>query len=587
MEDEKLEVPLRLSTQLTPEVRQKSESLSAGFSYTTDTWEVILRMVGEIETLQKSFPEADFRYLSGGYAICLIPEAQLEALTESEQIIYIEQPKRLYTQVTEGIRASCILPLQQEITPTSEWNGRGVFVAVIDSGIDYFHEDFRNADGSTRIRFLWDDGIEYTKAEIDAALQTNSREEAYRIVPSRDVSGHGTHVAGIAAGNGRASQGRYRGVAYESELIIAKLGNARAGGFPKTTQLMEAVEYVKTKAQAENKPVAINISFGNNYGSHSGSSLLESYLSQVANQWKMSIAVGMGNEGEKALHKEGRLGENQRSDIEMTIGAFESSVNVQYWKYYQDAVEVMLLAPDGSEIIRITAEEGAQKSNKILEATWQNTRIYCFVGAPSPYSVLQEYYFSFLPEGDYIDSGIWRIRSFAKRIKDGRFALWLPASAVSSEETFFLNSSKDSTLTVPASAQNIISVGAYDSRRNQFASFSGRGYTWAAERIKPDLVAPGVDITSTAVGGGYQTRSGTSMATPFVTGTAALILQWGIVRGNDSFAYGEKLKAYLLRGAKPLFQEGMPSEKTGWGKLCVDASIPKSTLSDEKGSSGQ
>lgn len=577
MEDEKLESSLGLSIQLPEEERRKSEALSTGFSYDDNTWEVILRIAGSVEALQQQFPSASFRLLSGEYVIGLIPQEILMDVANADAVIYIEQPKRLCTGVAQGKIASCITPLQQEITPAGALTGRGVFVGVIDSGIDYFHEDFRNADGTTRIAWLFDDGKEYSAEQINEALRAPTKRESYEIVPSQDASGHGTHVAGIAAGNGRASGGLNRGVAFESELIVAKLGNARKGGFPKTTQLMEAVERIKEKAEQNNRPVAINISFGNNYGSHTGTSLLETYLTQVANQWKMSIAVGTGNEGDTALHKEGRLNSNQSVSVEIGISEFESSINLQLWKNYQDVMSVVLLAPNGEEVLRATNRVDEEGQQRIVSGSWQNTDVYLYAGAPSPYSIFQEYYFSFLPKREYLDSGVWRVRIEAKQVKDGRYSLWLPTGGVLNPKTGFLQPSEETTLTIPATADKVISVGAYDSRRNQYALFSGRGYTWDTEQIKPDLVAPGVDILSTAIGGGYQTRSGTSMATPFVTGSAALIMQWGIINGNDPFAYGEKLKAYLLRGANSLYQESMPSPRTGWGKLCVQASIPGMT----------
>ena len=171
--------------------------------------------------------------------------------------------------------------VQSEFSPLGEaLTGEGVLVACIDSGIDYSHPDFRNSDGSSRILRLWDQtiqgnppkgyfiGTEYTKEQIDEALKQENKREMEKIVPSRDLSGHGTGVMGIAAGNGAASQGVYRGVAYKSDLLVVKLGTPLEDGFPRTTELMQGIDYAIRQAIDLQMPLALNLSFGNNYGSH-------------------------------------------------------------------------------------------------------------------------------------------------------------------------------------------------------------------------------------------------------------------------------------------------------------------------------
>ena len=226
MPNQKLENLLNLSLEVSPQERSRSQELETGYMPEEKSWELIVKYSGSLDGVRDMGVQVE--ELQNEYAILIVPENLIEQVSRLPQIEYVEKPKRLFFAVNRAKAASCINILQE---PPENLTGRGVLMAVIDSGIDYYHEDFRNGDGSTRILELWDQGLDkvFTAAEINQALQAENRIKAREIVPSVDGSGHGTSVAGIAAGNGRESEGAYRGVAYESELLVVKLGTARGG----------------------------------------------------------------------------------------------------------------------------------------------------------------------------------------------------------------------------------------------------------------------------------------------------------------------------------------------------------------------
>lgn len=568
MDNPKFENLLNLALDATAREREKSLNLGVGYEPAERRWDLIVKYSGNIGRIAEEYPQITVRELLNEYALLNVPDSLIDAVASAPEIEYVEKPKRLFFAVNQGKRASCILPLQ-----TARYNltGKGVLVAFLDSGIDYAHPDFRNADGTTRILNLWDQTLdrEFSREEIDEALAALTEAGRYEIVPSRDLSGHGTHVAGIAAGNGRASEGVNRGVAYESDLIVVKLGVPRTESFPRTTELMAGLDYIVKKALEYRQPVAVNISFGNTYGSHSGTSLLETYINDIANYWKNSIVIGTGNEGSGRGHTSGFLREGQEQMVELAVGEFETTLNFQLWKSYSDEFDLLLTSPSGQRVGPIRQIQGPQRL-KLGE-----TELLIYYGEPSPYSMYQEIYVDFIPAGDYIDSGIWEISLVPRRIVTGNYDLWLPSQTALGGATGFLLPVAETTMTIPSTAFKAISVAAYDAGLGQLAPFSGRGFTRQTRQVKPDLAAPGVDILSAAPGGGYDRRSGTSMATPFVTGSAALLMQWGIVEGNDPFLYGEKIKAYLIKGAKPLaLLTEYPNPLIGWGTLCLRDSLP-------------
>lgn len=587
MDNQKRENLLNLALDATEEERLKSVNLNVGYAPGEKTWELIVRYNGSLESLRDEGIRVD--ELAAGYAVLVVPESRIEQVSAMEQIVYIEKPKRLFFASNMARAASCLSTIQTSIgagaggggtggagagvisSLESGPTGKGVLVAVIDSGIDYYHPDFRNPDGTTRIGLLADQDRDriYTREEINAALETGSRTSALALVPSTDPSGHGTAVAAIAAGNGREGNGVYRGVAYESELMVVKLGTPLTDSFPRTTQLMKALDLVVRRAQDMNRPLAVNISFGNTYGSHDGTSLLETFINDMSGIGRNVIVAGTGNEGTGAGHRAGSLVMGQEENAQLSIAPYETGMGVQLWKSYVDQFSIRLVTPSGEIIGPIDSRLGPQ------ELRYGGTQILIYYGKPSPFSRAQEVYFDFLPVRDYLDSGIWTFRLTPERIVTGRYDMWLPSRGILNPSTRFLRPVPETTLTIPSTASNVISVGAYDDSYRAYADFSGRGFTRQTGQVKPDLAAPGVDIVAARRGGGYEAVTGTSFAAPFVTGSAALLMQWGILQGNDPFLYGEKVKAYFTRGARHLpGYDVWPNERLGYGTLCVRDSLP-------------
>ncbi len=585
MTDQKAENLLNLALATPQAEREQTGELNVGFDAAARTWEIIVKYSGDLRAaLAADFAEVSMQELLGGFAILEVPEQLMERVINIEEIEYVEKPKRLYFAVNRARAASCFLPVQS--AGGMDLSGRGILAGIVDSGIDYFHDDFRNEDGSSRILFLYDQvlGRVFTKMELDQALNSGSREAAREIVPSTDTTGHGTAVAGIAAGNGRESGGKYRGAAYNSDLIVVRLGVADPEGFPRTTQVMSGLDFVVRKSVELERPIAVNLSFGNAYGSHDGNGLFERYIDRLAEVGRSVFVIGTGNEGNKAGHVRGRLGEardvgevkpddRERQNeqiIELSVAPYETGFSVQLWKNYEDDFEVWLTNPSGTVSERVSNRLGA------YEIDMGGAKVLLYYGEPGPFSVAQEIYFDFLPLNDYIESGVWKFTLRPLKLVDGGFDFWLPSSGALNRSTRFLRPTPEITLTIPSTALRPISVGAYDDATRTYAPFSGRGDTRIYQIQKPDLVAPGVGVVAPQRGGGYAPVTGTSFAAPLVTGAAALLMEWGIVLGNDPYLYGDKVKAYLRKGARPVLGETeYPNPRVGYGALCVADSIPE------------
>lgn len=523
-------------------------------SETTDR-EVIVQYVGGGEELFEN-RVTSYQELLGGYAIVMADPEQIRQLTKDDRILDLEYPRDVYY---ESFLSACQVSGLSSICPEREndLKGRGVIMAYLDSGIDYRHPEFLNEDGTTRILEIVDlssgSKTVYSREQINEALLL-PRQEGNRIVPQTDGSGHGTHVAGIGSGNS--------GVAPESGIVMVKLGRGERQ-FSRTSELMLGMDHCIRMAMQNNQPMVINISYGNNYGAHNGTAMTERYLDQVLNYAKAVIVVGSGNEGGRSGHFSREVSAQDKVIAEFSIGEYQKGFGFSLYKDFKPDMGLRILPP-GEQWIELDLN----RSNALYKIPDGMLSVYN--KTPSPHVLFQEVYLELQPEEEYLSSGLWQMEIRTTQRNPWQVDIWFPVSESLALQTGFLRPSSQTTLTIPSSAGRAVTVGAYDTGLGQVAAFSGRGYTWNDHLVKPDLVAPGVGILSAAPGGGYSRRTGTSMATPFVSGAAALIMEWGIVRGRDPFLYADKVKAYLIKGAKQITEYTQyPNERAGWGALCI------------------
>ncbi len=476
---------------------------------------------------------------------------------------------------TAAMEASGILQVQEQ--PFLDLRGRGVLVGIVDTGIDYTQEAFIYEDGTSKIQYLFDQsargntppgffiGTEYTNAQINEALQA---EDPYSIVPQQDTVGHGTFLASLAAGR---RVGTNTGAAPEADLIVVKLKDARPffreyylvpedqQNAYESSAVMVGVEYILQKARELNRPVAICIGVGTNFGSHDGFSVFEEYLSAVSNLRGVCICTAAGNESQARHHTQGKLniqGEDQNVDIR--VGENAGNILVSLWNTAPDRFSVAVRSPTGEMVGRVPARTGTELSSRlVLERT----------------TVVVQYYFPVEGSGGQLTvvrlldatPGIWTIIVHGDIILDGTYHAWLPLTGFVSPTVEFLTPTPYYTIVVPATTIGVITVGAYNSSNNALYVRTSWGPT-RLPMMSPDLVAPGVNVSG-LYPGGYGTMEGTSVATAITTGASALLLQWGIVQGNDTAISTYQIRAYLIRGCTRSPTIVYPNAQWGYGQL--------------------
>ena len=513
---------------------------------------------------------------------------------------YYSVPKLYGLMDTTSFDASGITATLNQ--PLLNVRGQGVLIGFLDTGIDYLREDFKASGGRTRIAAVWDQTIQsvnyeedtgeaagteqydreqvqgmvqygtvYTREDINAALAAErDGQNAYDIVPSRDENGHGTFLAGVAAASETAD---YIGAAPEAEILMVKLKPAkkylrdfyllpeRVEAYSETDMMM-GVRFLQQYAIREKKPLVICVGLGTASGSRTGALPFADLLNTLARQVNTVVVTCTGNEANNRTHTSGlAVSDTEPSEIEITVGADERGFVMEIWAESLDILSVAITSPSGERISRIPARiDTGGVYNFLLERS-QVAVNYRVVESASGYEVI---FMRFINPAQ----GIWKIHVYSLTNIVGRYNAWLPLKQFLSGDTYFLNSNPSTTLTEPGAAERVISVGAYNHITDASYVASGRGYT-ATGLVKPDFVAPGVDVYGVRAGGGYTTRTGTSVAAAHAAGAAALLLTWGVTDGNLPYMGTNEVKSVLIRGAKRENNTVYPNNIYGYGKMDV------------------
>ncbi|MCA9704892.1 MAG: S8 family serine peptidase [Myxococcales bacterium] len=441
--------------------------------------------------------------------------------------------------------------LDAELLPTPprrepHWpTGRGVIVAILDWGLDFAHDDFRCGDGRTRLRAFWNQGarphpsrpnrygygVVHDRASIDAALRTDDPYAALGYDPSRfDPSGrgaHGTHVAGIAAGGGRAP-GSSPGVAPEAELVFVQLATGQLSGLASlgdSVRLLEALDFVAHVAGAT--PFVVNLSLGQMGGSHDGLNPVEQALDRFVEQTPgCMVCMSTGNYRSARTHCHGRLVPGARHEVTWTVRGTDRTPNeLEVWYSGRDRLAVVIRAPPG---VRCTSPRTGLGRTSSIEADGRVVgRTYHRARDPNNGD---HHVDVFLYEG--APAGDWTVVLHPEDVLDGRFHMWIERDRSSLDQSHFsaAQATQSHTTGTICNGFRTLAVGAYDALdpQRRVAPFSSQGPTRDG-RPKPDLLAPGVRIRSSRSGpiqdalGSTRVMSGTSMAAPHVTGAVALL----------------------------------------------------------------
>ena len=457
-------------------------------------------------------------------------------------------------------------------------NGEGVLIAIIDSGIDYLHPDFINDDNTSKIIGIWDQqgdsnpppsgaifGSEFTREDINKAIEENNPNL------TKDNIGTGTIAAGIAAGNGRLNS-LYKGVATKSELVVVKLkeyeGTFKEGRINYTNgDFLCAIKYVIDISRRENKLTIINLTVGQRSRSLILTNLLETfdYLTRSG----VVLVGGAGNEGNTNIHYEGTFrDESSPMDVIIEVGE-QKSLLITISPNGPGRVNMEVISPSGelSYNVRYSPDDPTYKGKFNLENSFYTIQlIYPWLLSGNEEIVIKI---------DDIKPGIWTLRVYPEFLTTGQIDMYLPNGNLIANDTRFLDSNSYATITLYGATENIITVGAFNDKTNSMWIGSSKGPIRSKITVKPDIVAPGVDIISPFINQSYIKSTGTGVSSSLTCGVLALVMEY--ISQQSDYAkrslFTRVLKTFLMLGATKSTIYSYPNDSQGFGVLNLRQTI--------------
>lgn len=497
--------------------------------------------------------------------------------TNNFKVIYVIPPQLYTLQEISAIDSSQVSLLQANIP--LRLNGNGVIVGIVDTGIDYLHEEFRDKNGKSRIIAIWDQTIDgnnentsipfgslYTREEINKAIEVyEAGGNPYDIVPSKDINGHGTGMAGIVGASGKNKD--IKGIAPECEFVIVKLSeyeytkkllNIKTPLFS-LYSIFPAIEYLKNILFAEKKPLVVLLPLGSNNGNHKGENIFDSFLESVSSNVGIVIVTGAGNEGNNGGHVSGTIYNKDIEVINLLVQENQKYMSLEIWVDLPSVVDINLVSPSGEETGFI---KGEITVNKVKTFIFEKTHTKINYYLPEEYAgeELISIYF-----GD-IAPGLWRIKLRLRIGEIARYNAWLWQGGIALPGTRFLPSNQYGTVTIPGDSDFVVTVAAYNQNNNNLLIYSGAAFKEEyIDRI--DFAAGGVNTLTVGLNNSTQVINGTSLSAAIGAGACVLLFEWGIVKSNYPYMYSQSIKTFLRRGVIKRGGDIYPNSEWGYGIL--------------------